>query len=163
MDTYRPERDVSPRFYAEVAAWLGDSGEVLVLLRYLRGGGAMDYALCYTVAELEAIVDAVPIGTDIEVFRDAHLPLRGIVSADFMSIATKEIADGQAYLVITMATDGATKISLLGDIGESHAELLEFLEECMDQQVALGPCPEFNREDHDGLVSVAKGGIDGPR
>ena len=48
MDRYDPERDVTPEFVERVAAWIARSGEVLVVLRYLRAAGSKDFALCRT-------------------------------------------------------------------------------------------------------------------
>jgi hypothetical protein len=163
MDRYDPARDVTTAFLERVAEWIQRSGEVLVILRYLRAAGAKDFALCRTRGDFEALVESLPTGTDIEVFRDPQIQLRGVVDQSFTASAVKAISDGQEYLVITMGVRPGSKISRFGDIGLSHAELLESLEGLSGTDVALGVCPAYCVPDHEGLVSAAKGGIDGPR
>jgi hypothetical protein len=163
MDRYDPARDVTSAFLERVAGWIQRSGEVLVILRYLRAAGAKDFALCRTRDDFEALVEALPTGTDIEVFRDPQLPLRGVVDAAFISSALDAIPEGQEYLVVTMEVGPDSRMSRWGYIGFSHPELRESLEELRGAEVALGVCPAYCVPDHEGLVSTSKGGIDGPR
>lgn len=163
MTTYHPERDVTPTFLARVAGWIEQSGEVLVILRYLGAAGAKDFALCRTRAEFEGVVESAPNGTDIEVFRDRQLPIRGVVDDSFIRSALDSLPDGEEYLLVTFETRPGGIISRFGDIGDRQAELRESLSELIGVEVALGHCPDFNVADHEGLVSAAKGGMDGPR
>jgi hypothetical protein len=41
MDPYNPNRDVTDQFLEKVADWIRQSGEVLVVLRYLLIGGSV--------------------------------------------------------------------------------------------------------------------------
>jgi hypothetical protein len=163
MDRYDPERDVTPTFLDRVTDWIERAGEVLVILRYLRAAGAKDFALCRTRSEIEDLIDSVPRGTDIEVFRDRQCPIRGVVDDAFIRSALDSLPDGQEYLLMTSETRPGSKISRFGEIGGSQAELRESLSELMGAEVALGRCPDFCVADHEGLVSAAKGGVDGPR
>jgi hypothetical protein len=113
--------------------------------------------------DFEELVAASPTGTDIEVFRDLQLPLRGVVDEAFIASAIDKIPDGQEYLLVTMDVRPGSRISRWGEIGDSHTELRESLEELRGSEVALGVCPDYCVPDHEGLVSAAKGGIDGPR
>jgi hypothetical protein len=77
MDKYNPARDVTQAFLDRVAAWIQVSGEVLVVIRYLRAGGAKGFALSRSREDFEALVTAMPVGADIEVFsRPAASPTR---------------------------------------------------------------------------------------
>ena len=163
MDRYDPARDVTSAFLDRVDGWIHQSGEVLIILRYLRAAGAKDFALCHTRADFEMLIESLPTGTDIEVFRDPQLPVRGIVDEAFITSALGAIPGGQEYLLITTGTRPGSKISRFGDIGCSHDELRESLDELKGTAVALGVCPDYCVPDHEGLVSAAKGGIDGPR
>jgi hypothetical protein len=157
-----PARDVTPTFLNRVTDWIERAGEVLVILRYLNSG-AKDFALCRTRSEFEDLVDSVPRGTDIEVLRDRQLPIRGVVDDAFIRSALDSLPDGQEYLLMTSETLPGSKISRFAEMGESQAELRESLSELIGAEVALGRCPDFCVADHEGLVSAAKGGIDGPR
>jgi hypothetical protein len=46
---------------------------------------------------------------------------------------------------------------------DDREQLVERLRALAGSEVACGVCPDFNVEDHAGLTSAAKGGIDGPR
>src|SRR5262245_9734628 len=107
-DRYSPEREVTPAFLARVAEWMEHSGEVLVVLRYLRAAGRKDFALCRTPEEFGEIVDRVPIGTDIEVFRDRQLPIRGRLDEELLAAALAAIPDGREYLVVSLETQEGT-------------------------------------------------------
>ena len=162
-DRYDPARDVTPAFLDRVATWIEATGEVLVVLRYLRAAGAKDFALCRTRQEFESLVSSARRGTDICVFRDRQLPLRGVVDEAFVELALRSIADEDDFILLTTEVRPGPWISLSGDIGLSHAELRESLAELMGADVALGRWPDYLCDDHDGLVSAAKDGIDGPR
>jgi len=146
-----------------VSGWIEKSGEVLVVLRYLRAAGAKDFALCRTSEDFESLVRFVAIGTDIEVFRDPQLPLRGIVDGAFIATATSESTKWQEHLLLSVETRPDSVISRFSDLDCPGPELLKSLEQLRGQRVALGECPDFNLEDHEGLISASKGGIDGPR
>ncbi|HEV3446917.1 MAG TPA: hypothetical protein VG099_19925 [Gemmataceae bacterium] len=163
MDRYDPARGVTSAFLERVASWMQRSGEVLVILRYLRAAGAKDFALCRSRGDFEALVESLPTGTDIEVFRDHQLPLRGIVDEAFIALALNAIPDGQEYLIVTTEVRPGSKICHFGYIGGSHIDLRQSLEELKGNDVALGVCPAYCVPDHEGLISAAKGGIDGPR
>jgi hypothetical protein len=105
----------------------------------------------------------LPACTDIEVLRDPQLPIRGVVDEAFIASALAGVVDGREYLLLSKETQPGSPISRVGEIGCSHAELREALEELRGTEVALGLCPAYCVPDHAGLVSAAKGGIDGPR
>jgi len=163
LDRYSREREVTPAFLERVAEWIERSGEVLVILRYLRAAGGKDFCLCRTAEEFRAISGQAPAGTDIEVFRDPQLPVRGIVTEEFVRAALAVVPDGAEYLLLTREQRAGTLFSRWADLGASHAELLEVLQEHDGVEVMVGICPDFSAPDHDGLVSASKGGIEGPR
>lgn len=162
MEKYNPERDITPEFISRVANWIGASGEVLVVLRYLAAAGAKDFVLCRSTSDFEQIVAIAPIGTDIEVFRDPQLPMRGRVTDEFIGCALRSILEGQEYLVICLTKTPGSRFGT-NRMGDTHADLREALEELRNEEVAMGPCPAFCEPDNEGLISASKGGIDGPR
>lgn len=163
MDRYDPARDVTPAFLDRVSGWIEETGEVLVILRYLRAAGAKDFALCRSREDFEGLLGALPIGTDIAVFREPQLPLRGRVDEAFIAAALGAIPDGREYLVVTTAARPGRRICRSGSMGDTHADLREDLEDLIGVHVALGACPAYCVPDHEGLISASRGGIDGPR
>jgi hypothetical protein len=162
-DKYSPEREVTPRFLEIVGQWIDASSEVFVVLRYLRAAGAKDYAFIKTRAEFVSLVESVPDGTDIVVFRDPQLPLRGTVTADFIARAKTQVRDGDEYMFVRMAPKKAGDLRLFGEMGDTHATLTEDLSEAVGEEIAFGGCPHFSDADNDRMISASKGGIDGPR
>ena len=163
MDRYDPTRDVTPAFVDQVSDWIASTGEVLVVLRYLRAGGAKDFALCRTPSQFRATVEAVPIGTDIEVFRTPKLPVRGIVDEQLTATILAAIPDGREYLVLTTRTRPGSPLAAAWDYDDRHDELAAWLAEHAGEEIAAGPCPDFMTADNGDLTSASKGGIDGPR
>lgn len=163
MDVHHPERDITPEFVAHVAEWITNSGEVLVVLRYLRAAGAKDFALCRTTPDFELLLKNAPIGTDIVVFRDPQLPIRGVINEAFASRILESIHDGEEYLIVTISTGQGTVLCENYRLGDQHADLREVMNDLRGKQVAIGRCPAFWHSDSDTLISASKGGIDGPR
>jgi hypothetical protein len=161
-DKYNPNRDITPKFIATVNSWIEASGEVVVILRYLRAAGAKDYALIDSPDRFQRLVEVCPTGTDIVVCRDAQLPLRGRVDDDFIERAKGMIPVGSEYLFVCLKPRGADDPRLFGAFN-SGVNLVEDLEEFRGEEVALGLCPRFMGPDNEGMISASKGGIDGPR
>jgi len=162
-DTYNPEREVTAKFLETVGVWLDSRTEVFVVLRYLRAAGAKDYAFIKTRSEFAALVASVPNGTDIIVFRDLQLPLRGRVTAEFVARAKACVADGAEYLFVRMRPKKSGDLRLFGEMGDLHATLEEDLGDESGEEVAFGACPRFIDADNETKISASKGGIDGPR
>jgi hypothetical protein len=162
-DKYSPEREVTPKFLETVGSWLDSGPEVFVVLRYLRAAGAKDYAFIKTRDEFAALVALVPNGTDIIVFRDPQLRLRGRVAAEFIARAKANVGDGAEYMFVRMRPKKAGDLRLFGEMGDTHATLAEDLAEESGEEVAFGACPSFIDADNDRMISASKGGIDGPR
>ena len=164
MDKYTAARDIGDEFLAQVGGWIDATGEVLVLLRYLRAAGRKDFALCRSPADFGRLVSDAPVGTDIIAFRDAKLPIRGTVDESFMRTLMAAVPDGQEWLVLSLETHGDTPLSESAEFDDSHAGLRESLTgDFWGKEAAGGPCPNWIKEDDDTLVSRSKGGIDGPR
>lgn len=163
MDRYDPARDISEAFLARVARWIEATGEVFVVLRYLRAAGNKDYVFCRTPKEFFALVDRVPVGTDIVVFEHRQLPLRGVSSESFVQEALALIPEGSEYLVARAAPRERWHVRSTGEMGDDHASLIESLGRFVGEEVAVGPLPDFFAPDSDAMISASKGGIDGPR
>ncbi len=136
IDRYNPARDVTPAFLERVSGWLQRSGEVLIILRYLRAAGAKDFALCRSLGDFEVLVQSLPAGTDIEVFREPQLRHRGVVDDAFIASALDAIRDDQEYLLVTTETLPSSGICRSGEIGCTHADLRESLNDLMGNHVA---------------------------
>jgi hypothetical protein len=163
MDAYNPARDITDSFISTVGSWIQEHREVFLVLRYLRAAGAKDYALCRSLVSFRALCDEVPKGTDIVVFRQLQLPLRGRVSEDFIGSALNKVPDGTEYMIVILEPISEIGIAHRGSMGESHAELRAELNEWPGKLVAVGQCPQYCDPDNEQMISASKGGIDGPR
>jgi hypothetical protein len=162
-DTYNPARDISDEFLATVVSWIRNANEVFVVLRYLRAGGAKDYAFVRSEAELQELIGVCPVGTDIIVFRDPQLPLRAVVDDVLISNARALLPEWKEYLYVVLAPRAASDLRLFGEMGDQESSLLEDLGEHFGETIAIGACPDFNAPDNAAMISRSKAGIDGPR
>jgi hypothetical protein len=160
---HNPEREVTERFLSTVGGWIAASGEVFVVVRYLMAAGTKDYAFCRSLSEIRGVVDAVANGTDIVVFRERQLPIRGTVTPEFIEQVVATIPDGSEFLVVRTAETVAGDHRRSGEAGDTAVDLRETLRDAIGHDVALGPCPSFWQPDDDGMISASKGGFDGPR
>lgn len=160
MSRYNPARNITPAFIERVTDWISVHGEVLVVVR--RVGGFCDFALCRSRAEFEQLVAQITEGTEIIVFRDPQLPIRGPVDETLIARALAVIPDGAEYLAITIATKPGCPLSARVGQGDSHADLKETLRDWWGVDVAVGQ-PDVWIADHEGMISRAKGGVEGPR
>ncbi len=163
MDRYNPERDISENFLAQVGDWIAASGEVLVILRYLRAAGQKDYFFCRSPAEVLKLVETLPVGTDTIVFRHPKLPLRGVSSPSLLEAARARIAEGEEYLIVLLDPPLPSAFRATGWTGDNHSDLTEDLTEVFGRRVAVGCLPDFTGSDNDAMISASKGGVDGPR
>ncbi len=160
--TCNTDRDVTRRFLDAVHAWIAENGEVLVVLRYLHGAGSRDYALIDSSTTFDLLVERCPLGTDIIVFKEPQLPVRGIVDDALASRLRRVLKDDDEYLIIDMTEVRAGDPRRTGhfDSMEGLASDLEYLH---GRDVAGGVCPPFWEADSPVMISASKGGIDGPR
>ncbi len=160
--TCNPNRDVTRRFLDTVHAWIAESGEVLIVLRYLHGAGSRDYALIDASTTFDLLVERCPLGTDIIVFKEPQLPVRGIVDDALASRLRSVLKDDDEYLIIDMTEVRTGDPRRRGhfDSMEGLASDLEYLH---GRDVAGGVCPPFWEADSPVMISASKGGIDGPR
>ncbi len=159
---YNPDRDVTPAYLSTVRQWIAATGEVLVIMRYLCGGGAKDFALVASPESFDHLVDVCPEGTDIIVFRDRQLPLRGIVDDAFVKQIQSLLHDDDEYLFLNMKPEKPNDPRCFGEF-DYLVHLKADLEEMKGETIAIGKCPDFTGADNDSMISASKGGIDGPR
>jgi hypothetical protein len=162
-DTYSPDRDITPDYLATVTRWIQSTGEVFVVMRYLRAAGCKDYAFVETSGAFHRLIELCPTGTDIIAFRDRQLTIRGHVTEDFIRDVQSQIADGIEYLCVSLSPQSPGDPRLSGRMGDKHSDLIGDFDDTRGQLVALGPCPRFIDRDNDAMISRSKGGIDGPR
>jgi len=108
------------------------------------------------------MVQSFPNGTDIIVFRDPQLPLRGKVAEDFIAQAKAHVRDGEEYMFVRMVPEKAGDRRLFGEMGDDYETLTDDLTEETAAMVAFGACPRFIEPDNDRMISASKG-IDGRR
>jgi hypothetical protein len=163
MDTYNSGRDFTDAFRERVADWLQATGEVFVVLRYLRAGGQKDFLFCRSESEFSELLDSVPEGTDTIVFQQPQLTLRGVCTGSFIEQTLASIADGTEYLVCRLRHPQNLQFHISGHMGDTHTSLRDDMLEFLGEEVAVGHCPDFIAADGPSMISASKGGLDGPR
>jgi hypothetical protein len=162
-DKYDPAREITPAFIAQVADWITASGEVLVILRFLRAAGSKDYVFCRSASDFHDLVAGLPVGAETIVFRHPQLPLRGICSQALIEQSLALIPDGTEYLIAILERPSDSTRQPTGSMGDTHECLAEDMASFLGRHVAVGPLPNFAAPDNDSMISASKGGVDGPR
>ncbi|MBA4032665.1 MAG: hypothetical protein C0478_17495 [Planctomyces sp.] len=163
MHQRNPDRDVSDKFLSTVHEWIKATGDVFVVLRYLRGAGSRDHAFCYTPKMFYQLVEKSPDGADIVVFRKPQLVLRGFCDGDFVEAACKLVSDGEESLLLLMPPKDSEGLCQSSRSQMSHDELRIEAMDYLNQLIAFGPVPRWFDNDHDDMISASKSGLDGPR
>jgi hypothetical protein len=144
-------------FLAKVRDLLSSRGEVLVLFRYARAAGRKDFALINDLGFFSSRLDALPIDTNVLVYGDPQLPLRGQVDSAFIQRAIESIPEGSEYLIVcTERTIHDYRPhqyweSFEDSAGETHAELVEALNEYRGRPVAVGLWPPWPDESNNTI------------
>jgi hypothetical protein len=137
---YAATRDA--KFLSTLKDWFRDQNEILVEIRYRRGGGSKSFELFSLFQALVDRIRELPTGACVTAFKHPQLPLRGVVDDDFVTKCVELIPDGSEYLVTETVRRvyGRCAFFHYGS-GESHAELRDDLEECRGAPVAVGHYP----------------------
>ena len=128
-------------------------GEVLALFRYPRAAGSKDFVLFDDAAVFQDKLNGLPANTNVIVWGDEQLTLRGRVDRGFIEKAIETIPNGAEYLVLCLdrtihdyrphhyweSSDYSA--------GETHAELIGDLEEYAGRRVAVGLWPPWPERD----------------
>lgn len=162
-NSFDPSREISSAFIAGVCEWIKASGEVFVVLRYLRSAGQRDYVFFRSGTEFRDLVETLPVGTDTVVFQLPQLLLRGLCAQSLIDRALAEIPEGVEYLIARLRCPSPNANADTGWMGDSLAGLADDLRCLLGEEVAIGVCPGFNGPDSETMISASKGGIDGPR
>ena len=125
------------RFRSTVERWIGDNGEVFVLISHSKNAGARDYQLCIELKEFDELVMKLKPEDNVIVFRERQVPLRGRVNEEFKRKAMNIIPEGSDYLVVLLSWC----IGIRYFSGDSPKELEDDLNGLIDQQVMLGLYP----------------------
>ena len=134
-----------------------------MIMRYLRGGGSKDFALVTSAEEFDRLVEVCPVGTDIIVFRDKQVPIRGIVDHALVQ-RVQELLPNESgeYLFLMRTPTNQDDPRCFGEFDEM-LNLRSDLEDLWGESIAIGICPDFIAPDNERMISASKGGIDGPR
>ena|SRR5215510_416905 len=135
----------SHAFLSGVKDLIDSRGEVLVLFRYPHAAGRKDFVLFNDVAVFQNKLNGLPANTDVIVWGDEHLPLRGRVDRALIEQAIETIPEGAEYLVLCLERTMHDYRphhyweSFDYSAGETHAELIADLEEYTGRMVQVRP------------------------
>jgi hypothetical protein len=118
--------------------WLRSRPEILVLIQYSRAAGGKEFEFFFSYESLAGRLSQLPPSTSVIAFRDAQLPLRGVVDADFISTCLNALPENSEFLVLETRGRDAHWVA-----GETHAELRNELRELTGRPVAVGPYPPW--------------------
>ncbi len=134
-----------PAFQATVQEWMLDRGEVLAMFRWPNCGGSRSFEFFKIPAEFSVRLREMPAGTSIIVFREEHLPVRGLVDDDLIHEAIEVVPHGVEYLITGLDLVTRGPVSWYPEsAGETHEELRADLNEWWpDVRAAIGQHPRW--------------------
>jgi len=148
-------------FLSTISDWLEASGEVFVVIRYAYGAGAKDYLFIQSPQELQALLGTLPPRSDVIVFRQRQLPIRGIADNALLDQAITAIPDGTWWFLLCRDGEKPSDFSSAGD--NSHQALKTAIAEHQGRYVAIGLDPPFHEPDgaemQSGLIPLPDGSL----
>lgn len=155
------ERSVFDKsFFSTVEQWLSENGEIYVVIRYSYRAGLRDYLLLHSLSKFRETLNSLPVKTDVIVFRQRQLPVRGIANENLLLQALKEIPDGIGWTMEEYDADNQTIDCCLWG-GTKRKELIESFEKFKGFSVAVGKTPAWWESDHEDMQSALVPTADG--
>jgi hypothetical protein len=141
-------------FLTTVENWIQANGELLVLIRFPYAAGSRSYEFFSSAANLLERMHELPARSSVIVWRKPQLPLRGLVDDSFIQRCLREIPGGAEFLLVETTKRVYGKASWFHDTdGQSHAALLEALEDSRGNAVAVGLHPSWFDDGPDAITS----------
>jgi len=114
------------------------------MIRYAYAAGNRSFEFFSSPAALFERLGQLQRRTSVTAFRQAQLPVRGIVNDEFIKSCMRAIPEGSEFLLVETVQRTAGRMSWFHDMaGETHAELREALEDSRGSPVAVGMHPAW--------------------
>ena len=139
-------------FLNTIEEWFSQSGDIFVVARLSKMAGARMYSWFSTYPAFWSQVDKFPPQTQVIVFRERQFPLRGIVTPELISRALGVIPEHTEAMVTRGITPPDSLISLWAC--DTHAELLETLQDLVGVPVSIGLYVPWHRPDTENMISA---------
>lgn len=170
---------VDEDFHDAARAWLTASNELFVVLRHPFAGGGRDYAIVRSKEHLDRIVERLRPMTDVMLFRQPQLTLRGPASSDALRqaaamLAAQAATERRSLLIMTLDEGEVLPVpncnntewglwSLQNQVAEvcDEPQLEEAFRDFGGSQVAIGPEPAWWDADKPDMISGLVPSIDG--
>ena len=143
----------APAFLAEAEELLNTLGEILVEVRYSRMAGSRDFLLFHSFAAFQERLASLPPPTMVDVYRRYSLPLRGLITEEFIQTAQTNLADAAEYLIVYPQPRSQKQFSTFQD-GEGVVEMEVDLRDTLGELAAVGAYPEYSKESGNRLWAV---------
>jgi len=141
-------------FLDTLERWLSSEREILVLFRYAYAAGDRSFEFFSSPAALFERLRQLRRRTSVTAFRQAQLPVRGIVNDEFIESCMRTIPEGSEFLVVETVQRTAGRMSWFHNMaGETHAELREALEDSRGSPVAVGLYPPWLNDGPDVVTT----------
>ena len=151
-------------FLSTVARWLDADREVFVIVRLPNAGGSKSYEHFTSLSGFTDRIMELSPSTSIIVCKGNHLPLRGNVDNDFISVAVSRIPDNTEWLIVreTIYVCGAARW-FPDSVGDTHGELTTELrdETYFGHPVRVGAAPPWWEGDSETIISAYVPNADG--
>jgi len=132
--------------------------EVLLSIRYLYNSPCMNFVLLRSLEQLRLVVDVVPDGAELTLWRDAKFPIRGQLTKGLLEAARTSIPEDVESVCVFTESGSDPDPRMEGDCWHLAKHMFSELEDRIGESVAIGPWPTDS-----GSICAVKGGTDGPR
>ena len=138
-------------FLGLVQRWTMANGEVFVVIRYPFAAGARDYLLVNSFDLYLKLLNSLVPMSDVHVFRQRQLLLRGVADDALLALALQEICDEVEWWMIMELSFNNPFVDL--SEGLSRDEFRAEFEEYRGTIVAIGLEPPWWEKDSEDKVS----------
>ena len=140
------------RFLNTVREWFAARQDIFVVARYSAMAGAREYFWFKDFDRFRARLEQFPPRTDVCVFREDQFPLRGIVDNDLIQRVLALIPDRTEAMVADRIEPPDTSQYVWPC--DTHAELIEVLDDLRGEPAAIGPYATWRLPDSDTMISA---------
>lgn len=139
-------------FLSTVHEWFMAHHDIFVVVRYSSMAGARQYFGFKDFGKFQAQLKNFPPQADVIVFRDKQFPLRGMVNDAFIRQALASIPDNTEASVAGIVQPPDASVYLWAC--DTHAELVETLQDLRGEYAAVGLYPPWHMPDNEKMISA---------
>jgi hypothetical protein len=142
----------SSSFCGTVQKWIDQYHDLFVVVRYHAMAGAREYFWFSNYDAFANVLSNCPPMSNIVVFRDNQIALRGTVDSKLFEQAVELIGENTEWMIAD--TVEPPNSALYVWTGDTHQELIEQLNDMVGQLISIGPYAKWHERDNEAMISA---------